>query len=43
MNKRKIIIIAILLFSGASVWAQRDYRKGYIITNQQDTIYGWID
>ena len=26
-----------------SVQAQRDYRKGYIITNRQDTIYGWID
>ena len=25
------------------IHAQRDFRKGYIITNQQDTIYGWID
>ena len=33
MSKRKLIIIALLLFAGRSVWAQRDYRKGYIITN----------
>ena len=43
MSKRKLIIIALLLFAGRSVWAQRDYRRGYIITNQLDTIYGWID
>ena len=40
---KKIIIILLLLFAGMNVWAQRDFRKGYIITNQQDTIYGWID
>jgi len=43
MLKRKIIIIAFLLLTATGAWAQRDYRKGYIITNQQDTIYGWID
>jgi hypothetical protein len=42
MSKRKIITTALLLLAGG-VWAQHDYRKGYIITNQQDTIYGWID
>jgi len=42
-SKRKLIIIALLLLAGTSAWAQRDFRKGYIITNQQDTIYGWID
>jgi len=43
MFKKKLIIIALLLLAGTSAWAQRDYRKGYIINNQQDTIYGWID
>ena len=43
MSKRELMIIAFLLLTGSSIWAQRDYRKGYIITNEQDTIYGWID
>ena len=41
--RNELIIIAFLLFAVSNVWAQRDYRRGYIITNQQDTIYGWID
>ena len=36
-------IIFIFLLASISAWAQRDYRKGYVITNSQDTIYGWID
>jgi len=43
VSKGRLITIALWLLSGVSVWAQRDYRKGYIITNQQDTVYGWID
>ena len=43
MPKRKLIFIALLVLVGTGAWAQRDYRKGYIITNQQDTIHGWID
>ena len=43
MPKKELIIIAFLLFAGSNIWAQRDFRKGYIITNQQDTVYGWID
>ena len=43
MSKRNLTIVVLLLFSSSTVWAQRDYRKGYIITNQQDTVYGWID
>jgi len=42
MKKVYKILILLVLCIG-SVQAQRDYRKGYIITNQQDTIYGWID
>ncbi len=42
MMKQGILIIMFLLIN-AGVWAQRDYRKGYVITNEQDTIYGWID
>ncbi len=43
MAKKELIIIVVLLLTSTGVWAQRDYRKGYIITNTQDTIYGWID
>ena len=43
VSKRKLITVSLLLLSSAGVWAQRDYRNGYIITNQQDTIFGWID
>jgi len=42
MPKKELIIIALLLLYG-SVQAQRDFRRGYIITSQQDTVYGWID
>ena len=42
MLKKELFIIVLLLTS-IGVWAQRDYRKGYIITNEQDTIYGWVD
>ena len=40
---KKGLIFVVLLLTSFGVWAQRDYRKGYIITNEQDTIYGWID
>ncbi len=40
--KRELLIFALLLLS-IEGWAQRDYRKGYIVTHEQDTIYGWID
>ena len=43
MTKRRLFILAILLFTGSCTWAQRNYRSGYIITNQHDTIRGWID
>ena len=36
------ILILLFMYIGC-MQAQRDYRRGYIITNQQDTIYGWID
>ena len=38
-----MIFIALLLLSVANARAQRDYRHAYIINNQHDTIYGWID
>jgi len=42
MKKGYKIFILFVLCIG-SVQAQRDYRKGYIITNRQDTIFGLID
>jgi len=43
MKKVILFCIATAMVTFGSVQAQRDYRKGYIITNRQDTIYGWID
>ena len=40
---KKELMIVVLLLTSIGVWAQRDYRKGYIITNELDTTYGWID
>ena len=40
---KKIICSIFSLFLLIEVGAQSDYRVGYIITNEQDTIYGWID
>jgi len=42
MKRLYSIFILFLIYIG-SIQAQRDYREGYIITNRQDTIYGWID
>ena len=39
----KKIIIALWLFAGINVWAQRNFREGYLITLENDTVYGWID
>ena len=41
--KRGCLTLLFLIVYFGSIQAQRDYRKGYIITNQQDTVYGWID
>ena len=43
MFRKELIIIALLVLAGTGVLAQNDFRQGYIITNQQDTIHGWID
>jgi len=43
-NMKKGLLFFILLFVYiVGIQAQRDFRKGYIITNGQDTLYGWID
>ena len=42
MKRVYLFLILLFVYIGC-IQAQRDYRKGYIITNQQDTIYGWID
>ena len=40
--KRNTCIIFSLFIIG-HIYAQQDFRKGYIITNENDTVYGWID
>ncbi len=40
---KKGTLFIILIFIAINGWAQRDYRKGYIITHEMDTIYGWVD
>lgn len=39
---RNFLFISCILFSVLSVFAQRDLKPGYIITNSDDTIYGEI-
>ena len=41
----KTTLFTIVLFLGSIVFchAQDNYKQGYIITNEMDTIYGWID
>ena len=41
--KKVALILILLLVCIGGIQAQRDYREGYIITNEWDTIYGWID
>lgn len=40
--KRNLLLI-ILLFSFTILFGQSNYKKGYIITNENDTVYGLID
>ena len=43
MKKYIIIILTLALLSPKGSYAQTDFRSGYIITNQNDTIHGLID
>jgi len=43
MSQKVQILFTLLLFASPYIWAQSDYKSGYIITNQNDTIFGWID
>ena len=42
-TKRGVLMLTLLFVYIGGIQAQRDYRKGYIITNMNDTIHGWID
>lgn len=39
----KTLLLILLSFSAATVFAQSNFKQGYVITNQNDTIDGWID
>lgn len=39
----KVICALLLLFIFSNVYSQFDYRKGYIVTNNYDTIHGFIE
>ena len=41
--KRKSILILIFLLAMGSLFSQSEFRNGYIIKNNNDTIYGYID
>ena len=43
MLKKELITTFLIVLAGSCLWAQSDFRKGYVITNQHDTIYGFID
>ena len=40
---KRIILSILSIFLLCQLWAQSDFRSGYIITNEQDTVYGLID
>ncbi len=42
MNRWYFTLLFLLFFS-SSFYAQRDFRVGYIVTNEKDTVYGKID
>jgi len=41
----KTTLVTIIFFLGSIIFChgQSNYKQGYIITNEMDTIYGWID
>jgi len=41
--KKRILVFILFTISGNIIWAQTDFRPGYIITNDFDTIQGLID
>lgn len=43
MKSIKLTLLFLGLLIAVNTFSQSDYRKGYIITNKQDTIYGLID
>ncbi len=43
MHTRKIIIVVSILFVTLSINAQSNFKRGYIITNQGDSVTGLID
>jgi len=43
MKKVKILVLFIKLCLSTMLYAQGNYVSGYVITNQQDTIVGWIN
>ena len=42
-DMKKILVLSITVYLYSTVCAQGNYERGYIITNQQDTITGWIN
>ncbi len=40
---RNFVLCLVLLFACASVKAQSNYQKGYVITSQKDTIHGLVN
>jgi hypothetical protein len=43
MEKRKILVLIITFIFFQNIFSQSDYRKGFIITKENDTINGFID
>ena len=42
-NMKRLSVLFIMLCLSAILCAKDNYEQGYIITNQQDTISGWIN
>jgi hypothetical protein len=41
--RRKVPLVLLLLLCNISLFSQSDFRKGYIVTNSNDTIHGFIN
>lgn len=42
-NAKKVILLTISFFVAELAFSQTDFRKGYLITNDRDTLFGMVD
>jgi hypothetical protein len=40
---KHLLLFCLLIFGSQYIYAQSNYKQGYVITNEGDTVIGWID